>query len=57
MKQTNEALSRVQDQAVLRRHLLESGQIRLVRETTKAPHNAQTLRQPSSSSDPRENSK
>lgn len=57
MKQTNEALSRAQDQAVLRRHLLESGQIRLVRETTKAPHNAQTQRQPRSSNDPKEKSK
>lgn len=37
MKQTSEALSKAQDQALLRRQLLESGRVRLSPEKPKAP--------------------
>jgi len=35
MKQTSEALSNAQDELVIRRHLLESGFIRLVPDSSK----------------------
>jgi hypothetical protein len=37
MKKTSEALSEAQDQAAIRRQLLDSGRIRLVRQKPKPP--------------------